>query len=278
MKNIFLIIFILLGLGVHSQTGYLKNSDLIKVLYQDSSYMQKRESIAKTYAHAKPGHWGEFIKGVDTDIITKRKIIALTFDACGGKNGNGYDKELIEFLRTEKIPATLFFTGKWIDHNLELFQELAKDTLFEIENHGLNHQPCSVDGESAYGIHGTPDAAKAYDEIEANEIKIERITGRRPLFYRSATAFIDEACAKIAGQLKVIVISFDVLSGDAVPNTSVNTIVNNVLKNIRSGAIVIMHMNHPERNTFEALRIIVPDLRKEGYTFTHLEDYPEKGR
>ena len=65
------------------------------------------------------------------------------------------------------------------------------------ENHGLNHRPCSFNVESAYGIKGVEDT---FDEIEANARKIEAITGHRPRFYRSATAFMDEACVSMAAR------------------------------------------------------------------------------
>lgn len=46
----------------------------------------------------------------------------------------------------------------------------------------------------------------------------------------------------------------------------------NVIKKIKPGAIVIMHFNHPEWNTYEAMQMIVPKLRKMGYTFVRLKD------
>lgn len=254
------------------------NTDFIKELYKDSTYINKKELVNNLFANIKPGHWGEFVKGVDEDLLTANKIIAFTFDACGGTGSNKFDNELIEYLRSEKIPATLFVSGKWIDDNFDNFIKLSQDPLFEIENHGFNHRPCSVDGESKFGIKGTPDVPDAFDEIEANERKIQKLTGRRPLFYRSATAYTDEACAKIAKLLNVTMVSFDVLSGDAVPNTPSATIVMNVLKNIKPGAIVIMHFNHPEWNTHQALLQIVPLLRQRGYTFARLKDYPLKGK
>ncbi len=256
----------------------LKNPDFIKQLYRDSNYLKKRTLITKSFEHATPGHWGEFVKGVDEDLVTRNKIVALTFDACGGLHGSGYDKDLIDFLRREKIPATLFVTGKWIDKNLKSFIQLSRDSLFEIENHGFNHQPCAIDGESAYGIKGTPDVPDAFDEIEANEQKIAKLTGRRPVFFRSATAFIDEAGVKIAQRLGVTVVSFDVLSGDAVPGTPIHEIEKNVLENIKPGAIIIMHFNRPEWNTYESLEKIIPVLRKRGYTFARLKDFPLKKR
>ena len=256
----------------------LENDRYLRQLYADTAYQSAKERVSAEFSHARAGSWGEFVKGVDEDIVTGKKLLALTFDACGGPHGSGYDAELIGYLEKMQIPATLFVTGKWIDANYGIFTALSKNSLFEIENHGLNHRPCSVDGESEYGIKGTPDVPDAFDEIEANERKIEAITGRRPIFFRSATAFTDEACAKIARQLGVTMISFDVLSGDAVPNMPTNIIESNIIKHVRPGALIIMHFNHPEWNSYEALQKVVPALLKSGYTFVRLKDYSLKGR
>jgi peptidoglycan/xylan/chitin deacetylase (PgdA/CDA1 family) len=250
-----------------------RNHNFLEKLNNDSSYMRLKKKVVQEYVHAQPGRWGEFVKGVSQDLNTQQKYIAFTFDACGGEKGTGFDKELIEFLQKEKVPATLFITGRWIDAHYTDFLNLTRDPLFEIENHGLNHKPCSINGESEYGIHGTANAAEAFDEIEANARKIEAITGHRPRFYRSATAFIDEACARLAHELGIQAISFHVLSGDAVPRTPVSVIEENVVKNIRPGAIVIMHFNHPEWNTCEAMRLIVPRLRQQGYQFVILNGF-----
>jgi peptidoglycan/xylan/chitin deacetylase (PgdA/CDA1 family) len=270
-----ILLLLLVGKSTFSQNAeYFANGAFLKKLSSDSSYKQLKEKVVAEYEHSQPGHWGEFVKGVDEDIITQQKYIAFTFDACGGPHGDGYDKELIDLLKKEKIPATIFFTGRWIDANFATFLNLSKDTLFEIENHGLNHKPCSIDGESEYGIHGTADVADAFDEIEANARKIEALTNHKPRFYRSATAFIDEACARMAGQLGITAISFQVLSGDAVPFTPATVIEENVISNIKPGAIVIMHMNHPEWYTYEALLKFIPELRQMGYKFVRLNGFP----
>lgn len=256
------------------QKNFYENKPFINYLYHDSAYTAEKERIVKVFAHATPGSWGEFVKGVDEDLIVKSNIIALSFDACGGKNGDEFDSALIGYLKKENIPATLFITGKWIDENFNTFMRLSKDSLFEIENHGLNHRPCSVDGESEYGITGTADVPDAFDEMEANARKIEKLTGRRPKFYRSATAFIDEACAKIAGQIGITVISFDILSGDASPYISARSIEENVISHLHPGAIIIMHLNHPKGQTYESLLKIIPRMKALGYSFAKIEDFP----
>ena len=275
MRNIiaFFLLLVLVKPVMSQNAKDYVNAVFLKKLNKDTSYLELKKKVVSEFMHAKPGRWGEFVSGVDEEIRTQHKYIAFTFDACGGKNGNGYDKELIDFLHYGKVPSTLFVSGKWIDANFTAFLNLSRDTLFEIENHGLNHKPCSIDGKSVYGIHGTSGAEEAFDEIEANALKIKAITRYNPRFYRSATTFIDEACARMAGELGITVVSFEILSGDAVAFTPDSVIEENVLKNIKPGAIVIMHFNHPEWYTYEAMQKIVPKLRQLGYIFVRLKDF-----
>jgi peptidoglycan/xylan/chitin deacetylase (PgdA/CDA1 family) len=260
-------------LTVYSQNAKdFTNEVFLKRLNSDSLYLKLKKKIVSEFEPEKSGQWGEFVKGVVENVNTRNKVIAFTFDACGGKNGNGYDKELTDFLHDERIAATVFVSGKWIDANFKAFLDLSKDTLFEIENHGLNHKPCSTDGKSAYGIKGTSDIGEAFDEMEANALKIEAITKCKPHYYRSATAFIDETCVNMAAKTGITVVSYGVLSGDGVAFASNSVIEDNVIKKIKPGAIVIMHLNHPEWYTYEAMRKIVPKLRQMGYIFKRLND------
>ncbi|MFZ2098064.1 MAG: polysaccharide deacetylase family protein, partial [Anaerolineales bacterium] len=93
--------------------------------------IQTREQIISTFSGKAPQEWGERVKGVKTRLNTDQKVLALTFDACGGPKGSGYDAKLIDFLISEAIPATLFLSGKWMDANPDIFQALARNPLFE---------------------------------------------------------------------------------------------------------------------------------------------------
>jgi peptidoglycan/xylan/chitin deacetylase (PgdA/CDA1 family) len=225
------------------------------------------------FAGVKPGKFSEFVKyrRKDNDKSLDQKALALTFDACGGRH-SGYNKALIDYLRKEQIPATLFVTGIWIDHNRKTFEELSKDPLFEIENHGLLHRLCSTEGKTKYGVHGTRDIGDVIDEMELNSRKIAAISGRRPIFFRSATAFSDELASKVAQRLGMEVVSYDILSGDAM-KASGKTMAKNILNGARHGAVVIMHFNHPELQEKQALELAVPELRRRGFIFMKLEDF-----
>jgi peptidoglycan/xylan/chitin deacetylase (PgdA/CDA1 family) len=84
------------------------------------------------------------------------------------------------------------------------------------------------------------------DEIELTARKIEALIRRRPRFFRPATTFCDEQSVQIARLLNFDVVSYDILSGDAIPFTPARIIAGNIEKGVRPGAIVIMHFNHPK--------------------------------
>ena len=244
---------------------------LVKIESGQSQGIQTRERIVSTFSGKSPKEWGEVVKGVKTRLGTNQKVIALTFDACGGPRGSGYDAKLIDYLKREKIPATLFISGRWIDANRDIFQELAKHPLFEIENHGLNHKPCSANGRSVYRIEGTKSVDEMFYEIEENAIKIETLTGRKPRYYRPGAAYCDEICVEVANALGYEVVSFNVL-GDAGATYSKNQ-VKEALLNPPSSSIVLLHMNQPEGETAEGLIEAIPELRKRGFEFVKFSDH-----
>ncbi|MFA6435069.1 MAG: polysaccharide deacetylase family protein [Elusimicrobiales bacterium] len=253
--------------------GAADPANALRSLYTPD-YLALKNRILEQFKNPVPGKFGEFVNGVKKDLDTRQKVIALTFDACGGRH-SGYNARLIEYLRQEKIPATLFVTGLWIDKNMDTFKELAKDPLFEIENHGLLHRTCSITGETMYGVIPTHNIGDVIDEMELNARKIMEITGLRPVFFRSATAYTDEASAQVAQHLGMEVVSYDILSGDAM-HSPAKVMARNIISGARHGAVVIMHFNHPGWHEVEALKEAVPALRDKGYSFGKLEDFSVK--
>ncbi|HZF70633.1 polysaccharide deacetylase family protein, partial [Sulfuricurvum sp.] len=148
-----------------------------------------------------PKQWGENVTGVTTKFHSDKKEIALTFDACGGSaKSSQFDAELIDYLSENHIPATLFINSRWIQSNPEIFARLAANPLFEIANHGTAHHPLSVNGKSVYNIPGTASPEEVAHEINGNGDLIEKLTGKRPRFFRSGTAYYDEQAVAIAHQ------------------------------------------------------------------------------
>ncbi|QKI82108.1 polysaccharide deacetylase family protein [Kroppenstedtia eburnea] len=227
--------------------------------------------VISTYQNRKPKHWGENTPGVKQRLDTGEKVIALTFDACGGTRGSGVDQELIRYLEQEQIPATLFINGRWIDDHPSLFRELAANPLFEIANHGTQHRPLSVNGRSVYGIRGTANLEEALDEILENQRKIRAITGKQPKFFRSGTAYYDDVAVQAAAELGIQAVNYDIL-GDA-GGTYNSYQVKQALLHSRPGSIALLHMNRPGSGTCAGVQEAIPILRKQGYRFVKLGDY-----
>lgn len=239
-----------------------------------NDYEKLKSSTITKFEKQKPKQWGEKVTGVKTQFNTKEKVIAITMDACGSKDGMGYDSKLISYLEKENIPATLFINARWIDANMDTFKTLAENPLFEIGNHGYSHKPASVDGKSAQGIIGTANISELFDEIELNAKKIELITNKKPKYFRSATGYYDEVAVKIANKLNHQVIGFSIL-GDGGATFSKEKVENAFLK-AKNGEIAIIHMNHPLSQTADGTIKVINELKQKGFKFVRLSDYKLK--
>ncbi len=239
-----------------------------------SSPVSLKQQMVVRYGGAKPLQWGEQVPGVRMRLDTSEKVIALTLDACGSVKGNGVDSRLMDFLTREKVPATLFINGRWIDANPQLFESLADNPLFEIANHGILHKPASVNGRSVYGINGTKNIGELFDEIEQNARKILKITGKQTRYYRSGTAFYDEVAVKISQELGHEVVGYSLL-GDAGATWNAAAVTAALLR-ARPGDIALLHMNHPEAGTGAGIITAIPELKKRGFRFVKLSEFPLK--
>jgi peptidoglycan/xylan/chitin deacetylase (PgdA/CDA1 family) len=236
----------------------------------EEGYAHMKARLSDEFGNRVPCQWGQAVDGILTRLDTDHHVMALTFDACGGPLSSGYDAELIRFLEEEQVAATLFVNARWILVNPDAFRALAAEPLFEIANHGLLHRPCSVTGQWAYGIQGPSTVADLVDEIEISGRMITALTGRRPVFYRPGTAYCDEIGVQVARSLGYVVAGFSVL-GDA-GATYTREQVRDALLAAPPGAIVILHMNHPEGQTRHGVMEAVVQLKQRGVRFVTLTE------
>ncbi|MFJ6622716.1 polysaccharide deacetylase family protein [Kitasatospora sp. NPDC091335] len=229
-----------------------------------------RSELVERYGTLAPSEWGLEVSGVVTELPEGESATALTFDACGGPGGNGYDAGLIDFLRAHEVPATLFLNARWIDANPDEFELLAADPLFEIGNHGTAHRPLSVTGRSAYGIAGTDGVGEVYDEVAGNAHKLAELLGHPPRFFRSGTAHYDDVATRVVADLGQQVAGFSV-NGDGGATLRAAEVRQEV-GSAPPGAIVIGHLNHPGGGTAPGVAAAVPGLLAAGRRFVRLSD------
>lgn len=228
------------------------------------------KAMTAKYAGKTPAHWGERMPGITSHLAGApaqdgSHTVALTLDACEG----GTDMGIIALLRKHAVPATIFITNRWLRRNMAVAKDLANDPLFTLACHGARHKPASVNGRQAFGINGTRTIAALVDEVETNARAITAVAGKRPSWYRSGTAYYDDVAVAVIRELGLGVAGYTV-SADAGATLPAKTVAR-LLMNAPDGAIVLLHLNHPESGTGKGMALAVPAMLERGVRFTRLE-------
>lgn len=193
-------------------------------------------------------------------VQTKEKAVALTFDACATRQqANGFDRGVFDFLKREKLPATIFLTGRWIGFHPKEARELAALGTLALGNHGDDHQTLT-----------TLTDAQVRGQLERTNRAIRSLK-REPVAFRPPSGAWDERCVRLARKYRLPTILWDVVSGDPAP-MSAKRMIATVGKSSRPGSIVVFHINGRGRHTAEALPTIVSQLREKGFRFVTVPD------
>ncbi|MCD9873041.1 polysaccharide deacetylase family protein [Streptomyces guryensis] len=203
---------------------------------------------------------------------TQGRTVALTFDAdmtadqgARAAAGERFDNpELIATLRTLKVPATVFMTGRWADEYPAQARSIGRDPLFEIANHSYSHY--SFTG-NCYGL-PTVSADRMRSDVERAYAAFRKagVPDAMP-YFRFPGGCYDRQALKALAATGVTAVQWDVVSGDAFA-TDADAVARQVLEGVRPGSVVVMHCTRSAAPATErAVRQIVPELRKQGYRF-----------
>jgi peptidoglycan/xylan/chitin deacetylase (PgdA/CDA1 family) len=207
-------------------------------------------------------------------VKTTKKIVALTFDADmtpkmlhmlkNNEVKSWYDKNVIEELKKQKVPATLFLTGMWIEAYATTTRELSENSLFEIANHSYSHPGFT---SNCYNLEDDAKVDDDYQLKKTDELLAKNTKHYSKLFRFPGLCHDSNDLEKIS-KYNYQIIDGDVLGDDGFQN-NVGTIMNNILPKVKPGSIVVLHMmggpNSPK--TSEVLPYIIHDLKNRGYKF-----------
>jgi peptidoglycan/xylan/chitin deacetylase (PgdA/CDA1 family) len=189
-------------------------------------------------------------------VATRKKWVALTFDACATSQPSRFDDRVIRTLIDLNVPATLFLGGKWMEEHPDETAELATYPQFELANHTYLHPHLT-----------RIDNARVTEEIVRTQDILYTLTGQTAHLLRAPYGEVDARVAKLVGEQGLISIQFDLASGDPDPHISTKRLIDYVSDMTRGGSVVVMHMNGHGWRTAEALPRIILRLRKKGYKF-----------
>jgi len=180
--------------------------------------------------------------------------IALTFDACPTGREDEYDEKVVDVLVQEKVRATLFMSGRWVEKNKDMAKVLAADSQFEIANHAYWH-PHMLE----------KDDERILRELKRTQDIIGKVTGKRPKYFRPPFGEVDERLAGLAAEAGLVTVQYDIASGDPDPGLSAKRIIRGVVGEAKGGSIVVFHMNENGARTAEVLPEVIKQLRGKGF-------------
>jgi peptidoglycan/xylan/chitin deacetylase (PgdA/CDA1 family) len=227
-----------------------------------------------------PAPWQNSIRKVNP--LQNRKVAALTFDLCeGAPEISGYDAGIVNYLRAQRVKATFFAGGKWLQSHPEQALQLMADPLFEIGNHSWSHphfrglsEPAVEDQilrtqaqyEALWRELARRAQAKGLDPAEM--IKIPRA----PLTFRFPYGTCSPSALGILARLGLPAIQWDIVTGDPDKHQYANRIARTILSKIQPGSIIICHANGRGVWTAEALPLVIPRLRDLGFTLVTVSE------
>ncbi|MGW5203953.1 polysaccharide deacetylase family protein [Streptomyces griseoincarnatus] len=205
------------------------------------------------------------------------KTVALTFDADMTADqgpraaaGERFDHpRLIGTLRTLKVPATVFMTGRWAEEYPDQARAIGRDPLFEVANHSYSHYAFTGD---CYGLPTVPEERMRADVERAYQaLRTVGVPAPMP-YFRFPGGCYDRRALKALTPAGVTAVQWDVVGGDAFA-TDPDAVARQVLDGVRPGSVVVLHCTRSAApTTEEAVRKIVPELRRQGYRFVKVSE------
>jgi len=185
-------------------------------------------------------------KGLTWNIPSEEKVVYLTFD-------DGPTPEITDWVLSQleeyQAHATFFCLGKNVKEHPEIYNRIRKNQ-HAIGNHSNSHIKGFRTGVDEY-----------LENIDrANELLTTELF--RPPYGRIRPSQVKH----VKKQYKIVM--WDVLSVDYNRKLNAETVVNNVLKNVRNGSIVVFHDSlKASKNLYAALPVVLQQLSQDGYRF-----------
>lgn len=186
---------------------------------------------------------GQVVSKKNADIDKDKPMVALTFDDGPGKRTG----ELLEALEKYDAHATFFMLGQKISQYKDVVKKM-KEIGCELGNHSYDHTSLTSLG---------PDGVKK--QMSDTNDKIKNAAGSKATLMRPPYGAINDTVKSNVG-LPMILWNIDTLDWKT---RNAEKTIDNVMKNVGDGDIILMHDIHTE--TIDAAVELIPKLEDAGY-------------
>ena len=181
------------------------------------------------------------------------KVVALTFDDGPSK----YTDKILNILKKYNACGTFFLIGNKVEFYSDVLKRMLEEGS-EIGNHSYDHKLLTRLSKEDF-----------QEEINKTQEAIKKVTGFTPTLFRPTYGGYTNVL-KSYTDLKFVL--WDVDSRDWQVKSK-DKILNNILPNVKSGSIVLMHDNH--KYALDALEDILVNLKEQGYKFVTVSELLE---
>ncbi len=189
------------------------------------------------------------------NAIAAPGTVALTFD--DGPSGI-YTQKILAVLKQYNVKATFFMVGENAAKHPDVVKMVDADG-HAIGNHTWDHP---------FMTHQTDNELNS--EIEQTQTTIYNIIGKKPVCLRYPYDDFNKHVTGVIHAHGLQAVGIDVDSEDY-RKPGVPTIVNNVMKYVKSGVVILFHDGPTDRQeTVDALPLIIQAIQKKGLTFSQI--------
>jgi peptidoglycan/xylan/chitin deacetylase (PgdA/CDA1 family) len=173
------------------------------------------------------------------------KVVALTFDDGPGP----YTARLVSMLRDAGAHATFFLIGNRIRYWPNAAREEA--TVGAVGNHSWSHARLT-----------TLPRWLVWSELVRSQYTAWRALGWKPRMFRAPYELHDAETDRLARTFGLVQVFWSATSGDDLARPTAKSVARNVVRELRPGAIVLLHDIHPW--TIKAMPAILRAARARG--------------
>ena len=190
----------------------------------------------------------------------EEKLIALSFDDGPNETTTA---EVLDLLQEHDIPASFFVIGQFINESTARQMTRAISLGCEVQNHSLTHTMMTQ---------LSPE--EVAEEVRKTDELIEKYTGTKPWLFRPPFINHNESMHQTIGHTFICGVGCE----DWIPERTAQQRYEILISTLKDGDIVLLHDLQGNDNTVEALKMLIPEMKKQGYTFvTVTELYKRKG-
>ncbi len=237
------------------------------------AYAVSNESIGWGFKKGGDGEQAQAGKAYD-DLLAKyeaiykdspdEKVLYLTFD-----NGyeNGYTEQILDVLKKEKVPATFFVTGHYLESAEDIVKRMVKEGHI-VGNHSWYH----------------PDFTRVSDERLKEELrkvkeKTAEITGQKEMKYlRPPRGVFSERTLQLAKEEGYTHVMWSLAFVDWYTDKQKGWqySYDSIMAQVHPGAIILLHT--VSKDNADAIGKVIQDLKKQGYTFKSLDEFGQTSK